>query len=254
MTPAERDVAYGWARAAFQQRVGRAEAVASLAQEVGIPMASASILVMVYAAMRRGAVFKRALAVADMERYLSGILQDEGVESLATALNALTRHIAYREVASVSQRSNRELLAKYLAKLASPPAQRPHRRAPEDTFDEEVDRGRADDADARRKRLLRAPRFPRRVAQVVFVFERNPDVVAEVLDRAQGKCGICGNSAPFLRASNETPYLEVHHRTPLAMGGEDTVENAVAACPNCHREQHYGKRTDGHRLDQTEEN
>jgi 5-methylcytosine-specific restriction protein A len=34
--------------------------------------------------------------------------------------------------------------------------------------------------------------------------------------------------------------LEVHHKTPLSARGEDTVENAIALCANCHRELHYG--------------
>jgi 5-methylcytosine-specific restriction protein A len=34
--------------------------------------------------------------------------------------------------------------------------------------------------------------------------------------------------------------LEVHHKKQLSEGGEDTVENAIALCPNCHREAHYG--------------
>ncbi|MGE8574311.1 MAG: HNH endonuclease signature motif containing protein [Burkholderia contaminans] len=29
----------------------------------------------------------------------------------------------------------------------------------------------------------------------------------------------------------------------LADGGEDTTENAVAVCPNCHRRAHCGART-----------
>jgi len=37
--------------------------------------------------------------------------------------------------------------------------------------------------------------------------------------------------------------LEVHHKVPLAEGGDDTVENAIALCPNCHRHAHYGKTT-----------
>lgn len=36
------------------------------------------------------------------------------------------------------------------------------------------------------------------------------------------------------------PTLEVHHLRRLADGGSDTVANAVALCPNCHREIHYG--------------
>ena len=49
--------------------------------------------------------------------------------------------------------------------------------------------------------------------------------------------------APFNRDSNDTEYLEVHHKLPLAENGDDTVENAIALCPNCHRHAHYGKKT-----------
>lgn len=50
--------------------------------------------------------------------------------------------------------------------------------------------------------------------------------------------GRCNSEAPFIRRTNGSPYLEVHHKTPLAEDGEDTVENAIALCPNCHRELH----------------
>ncbi|MBU8915112.1 HNH endonuclease [Bacillus sp. FJAT-29953] len=71
-------------------------------------------------------------------------------------------------------------------------------------------------------------------------FNRNAYVIAEVLIRANGICERCGKGAPFKRASDGTPYLEVHHIKRLADGGEDTVENAMAVCPNCHRELHFG--------------
>ncbi|WP_409312513.1 HNH endonuclease [Pseudomonas putida] len=89
-------------------------------------------------------------------------------------------------------------------------------------------------------RLAVAPRVPTQRFLQVRVFDRNPDVVAEVLSRAKGICGLCGQAAPFLRRKDQTPYLEVHHRQRLIDGGEDTVENSVAACPNCHRRAHYG--------------
>ena len=97
-----------------------------------------------------------------------------------------------------------------------------------------------DDGSARRARLAKAPKIPRRTAVTAYTFVRNPDVVAEVLERAGGKCGYCGKAAPFFRKKSRDPYLEVHHEIPLADGGEDTVENAKAACPNCHRQRHYG--------------
>lgn len=91
----------------------------------------------------------------------------------------------------------------------------------------------------RRRRLATAEKMPRRISIQTTVFVRNPDVVAEALLRAAGKCEQCSNAAPFVRASNGEPYLEVHHRLPLARGGEDTIENAIAVCPNCHRRAHF---------------
>lgn len=96
------------------------------------------------------------------------------------------------------------------------------------------------DKKGRRQRLRTANRVPSRYAVVQQLFSRNPDVVAEVLERANGTCELCGNPAPFNKRSNGMPYLEVHHKEQLALGGEDTVSNAVALCPNCHRKAHYG--------------
>jgi 5-methylcytosine-specific restriction protein A len=95
-------------------------------------------------------------------------------------------------------------------------------------------------ASDRQQRLAVAPRVPERFAVIASVFERNPDVIAEVLLRANGTCEKCHRVAPFARRSDGTPYLEVHHWKPLSEGGEDTVENAGALCPNCHREAHFG--------------
>ena len=97
-------------------------------------------------------------------------------------------------------------------------------------------------AEQRRQRLLSAPRMPSQITVISTVFVRNADVVAEVLLRANGICESCGSPAPFRRASDDSPYLEVHHRVRLSDGGEDTTDNALALCPNCHRQAHYGAR------------
>ena len=107
-------------------------------------------------------------------------------------------------------------------------------------FDQEVSKSLSDDKRARRKRLKKAPKKPSTTSVNAVSFNRNPDVVAEVLSKAKGVCKACKNKAPFNRKSDNTPYLEVHHKVRLSDGGEDTVENAIALCPNCHREQHYG--------------
>ncbi|WP_417285106.1 HNH endonuclease [Comamonas sp.] len=107
-------------------------------------------------------------------------------------------------------------------------------------FDDDVHRSLATPSDERKKRLASAKKFPAKELVVVERFIRNPDVVAEVLERAGGYCERCTNYAPFLRRHDNMPYLEVHHKVPLAQGGDDTVENAEALCPNCHRNAHYG--------------
>lgn len=95
------------------------------------------------------------------------------------------------------------------------------------------------DTTARRARLGTAAKKPMTAIVKTTVYLRNPDVVAEVLHRAKGKCERCGALAPFLRRDG-TPYLEVHHIKLLSQGGDDTPENAQAQCPNCHRESHFG--------------
>ncbi len=73
----------------------------------------------------------------------------------------------------------------------------------------------------------------------VTQFQRNPLVQAWVLQQAKGVCEGCEKPAPF-RGTDGLPYLELHYLQPLAEGGGDTVTNAVALCPNCHREIHHG--------------
>lgn len=107
-------------------------------------------------------------------------------------------------------------------------------------LDKSVQQARNDSTSERQNRLASANKKPKTINVVTKAYKRNPDVVAEVLARANGYCEECGHEAPFIRASNGTPYLEVHHILPLAQGGDDTVENAQALCPNCHRKAHFG--------------
>lgn len=105
---------------------------------------------------------------------------------------------------------------------------------------EEEKGARSARAEDRQRRIAAAPRTPARIKVFSYAYKRNPDIVVEALVRAAGHCERCGKPAPFRRASDETPYLEVHHVKSLADGGEDTLQNVLAFCPNCHREIHHG--------------
>jgi 5-methylcytosine-specific restriction endonuclease McrA len=111
----------------------------------------------------------------------------------------------------------------------------------EASFQDDVEKSLRDSASARQQRLAKANKLPESIQVISRAFRRNADVVAEVLMRADGTCEECHSPAPFLRATDSSPYLEVHHRKLLSAGGEDTVANAVALCPNCHRKLHFGK-------------
>jgi len=102
------------------------------------------------------------------------------------------------------------------------------------------------DGEQRRIRLSKKEnKLPQTEETLVKIYKRDGDVKAEVLENAKGICAKCKKQAPFKREHGELkghPYLEVHHKKWLSEDGEDTVENAVALCPNCHKEEHYGKR------------
>ena len=110
----------------------------------------------------------------------------------------------------------------------------------ESELEERVHSSKQDSGNERLQRLAEAPTKPREIQVISRGFARNADVVVEVLLRANGVCEGCKKDAPFLRRKDNTPYLEVHHKVQLANGGHDTVKNAIALCPNCHREMHFG--------------
>ena len=73
----------------------------------------------------------------------------------------------------------------------------------------------------------------KRIASVTS-FRRSDAVRKWVLARAGQHCEGCSNPAPFL-TRNGNPFFEVHHVKALSEGGDDTIFNTVALCPNCHR-------------------
>jgi hypothetical protein len=68
-------------------------------------------------------------------------------------------------------------------------------------------------------------------------YQRNLYIVEYIKRKVKGKCQLCKNNTPF-KAKDGTPYLECHHIHWLSEDGEDSLENTVALCPNCHRKMH----------------
>ena len=83
--------------------------------------------------------------------------------------------------------------------------------------------------------------LPAKKQRIVNDFVRDPYIVAAALARAEERCEMPKCGSLLFNREDDRPYLEVHHITPLGEGGEDTLSNAAALCPSCHRELHYGK-------------
>lgn len=79
---------------------------------------------------------------------------------------------------------------------------------------------------------------PERRAVHTGAYVRSAAVVKWVRARAGDYCEGCGDPAPF-KTLNGAPYFEVHHIKALSEGGEDTIKNTIALCPNCHRRTEY---------------
>ncbi|MBE3587300.1 MAG: HNH endonuclease [Thermoanaerobacteraceae bacterium] len=87
------------------------------------------------------------------------------------------------------------------------------------------------------QRINFAPREASTRQVSTTTYERNPYVAEYAKRRAKGKCQLCKQPAPFNDRDGK-PFLEVHHIVWLSRGGEDTINNTVALCPNCHRKMH----------------
>lgn len=107
-------------------------------------------------------------------------------------------------------------------------------------FEKEVEGARKLPQEERLNKMQNYPEYPSLSEKKVIVYNRNPYVVAEVLERAKGKCQYCMQNAPFNRISDGTPFLEIHHVVFLSAGGKDTIDNTIALCPNCHKGVHHG--------------
>ncbi len=88
-----------------------------------------------------------------------------------------------------------------------------------------------------KKRAETAPKNAGTRDVVTTQYDRNQSVVEFVKKIANGICDLCRNAAPFINKKS-VPFLECHHIEWLTKGGSDTIDNAAALCPNCHRKMH----------------
>jgi 5-methylcytosine-specific restriction protein A len=229
--------AFDCAADVFDRKISPSDAAKQLNLDTGLNEGSAKDFFVQYRLMLQGEVFKRSLSAKALEYFLQEIFASRGREAAERALYATWLHINYYDsLRGVSLKKLREVASDFQNSLSLAVSVQEIDAA----FEDAVAKSLNDPTAERQARLATADPIPTTQVVTVTVFRRNPDVVAMVLERSNGICESCKQHAPFKRRKDNSPYLEVHHRKQLAGGGHDTVENAIALCPNCHRKAHYG--------------
>lgn len=237
ITTAQIAAAYSVAASVYDEAQKPEDGTQLLSKTHGLNENTARDFIMQFRMLMNGKEFKRAMSAEALEYFLTRIRADRGERSLEHAIAAARQHITYYESQAKSRlKKSRAVIAAHEAAL--PPVQTAVLTAVR--FDSAVQQSLSDTSAKRQARLAAASKTPTKIIVTSTAFVRNADVVAEVLLRAKGKCEWCLQAAPFVKKSNGAPYLEVHHKVPLADGGDDTVDNAEALCPNCHRKRHHG--------------
>ena len=231
-------IAFSLAKSVYKGEMSQTDAAHQINEEYGVNINSAKIMFAVYKGLVNGVEFKRALSATDMNYFLAQILAENEAQSLRDPVKALWKHIEYYENKNDCNLNALRQIATQYETL--------YQNAGEiiDIENElqiAVEQSTKDGHEIRQQRLKSAQKKPNEYAVYVKAYSRNPDVIAEVLYQAGGICDRCNREAPFKKRKDNTPYLEVHHKNRLADGGEDTVNNAEALCPNCHRELHFGQ-------------
>lgn len=85
--------------------------------------------------------------------------------------------------------------------------------------------------------------------KVSFGWNRDRVIVEQVLKADEYKCEIDSSHKTFVARKNDEPYLEGHHLIPISRQDEfekslDVYANIIGLCPNCHRQLHFGKKSE----------
>jgi len=94
------------------------------------------------------------------------------------------------------------------------------------------------------KRAMQAEPKPDTHTTSTTVYNRDPSVVALARYRSDHTCEMPECDYKGFTKNNGKLYIETHHIIPRSEGGEDTVFNVAAVCPNCHKALHFAENRD----------
>ena len=90
---------------------------------------------------------------------------------------------------------------------------------------------------------------PAMAPKVVYGWNRDRVIVEQVLKADKYQCEIDAQHKTFVTRRNDQLYLEGHHLIPISCQDEfrkslDVYANIIGLCPNCHRQLHFGKKSE----------
>lgn len=232
---------YALAKDVAQGKRTELQAASRLQEKFGMNFSSAWGYLRKRKQMLNGERYTRTMNIAATRYFLENIYKDEGVMGLKQAVSSVRKHAEYYSQQGKSGLPSILAMVDDLElSLLSSPNQSTIELLEAD-FEVQVEAMLSAKQALRRSKLPPPGHKPSHGTATVKVYQRSAAVVAEVRLRSNGRCESCKKPAPFTKAKDGSPYLEVHHVIRLANGGDDTVQNAIAVCPNCHRFHHFGK-------------
>ncbi len=90
---------------------------------------------------------------------------------------------------------------------------------------------------------------PAKAPKVVYGWNRDRVIVEQVLRADKYRCEIDARHKTFVARRNDQLYLEGHHLIPISHQDKfewslDVYANIIGLCPNCHRQLHFGKKSE----------
>ena len=228
ITPDDYQAAYETAKLVYAGNLSLEQGRDQLFQSRGMNRNSSKDYILSYAHYMDGSLFERTISIPATRYYLEQILQEGGVDTLRTALQALVKHVDYYEQISRGNcRGKRRLLAEFNQRLKSTSATKASTvggSGPSD-YPDEVEAGRT---------YLEGS-----VRQVtVNAYERNLAARKECIAHHGCRCSICGFDFEAAFGEIGRDFIHVHHlREISSIGGAYVIRpltDLIPVCPNCH--------------------
>ena len=223
ITIEEIEMLFEYAKQVHSNSITLTDAVNELSKE-GINKRSAVAYLYNYSHMRKGELFTRTINAPAMRFYLDKILDENGVDSLNTALQSLSSHIEYYENAQRGNVvKNKNIFNEYKLKINI---------NTDDYFSEEfVEQDKF--IEGSMKRIS------------VNTYDRNSIARTNCIKHYGAICQVCEFDFGNIYGKLGDGFIHVHHIVDISTIKKeynvDHVSDLVPVCPNCHAMLHKHK-------------